>query len=99
MNAKIHLLLTGLLLTPIAQGGSGEFAGSKEWQIHRLFEPTPQQLVQEEKGRVFIYDGLESKDVEQAMDKEFDRIESMMFIRIKKRTPSGEVVSYDDSGC
>jgi len=99
MKTKAYSLLGSLLLTPIANGNSSEFVGSSAWQLHRLFEPTPQQLAQEAKGRVFIYDGLESKEVERAMDKEFDRVDSMMFIHIKKRKPTGELVSHDDSGC
>jgi hypothetical protein len=99
MKTKTYMLICGLLLAPVANGFSTEYVGSEEWQLRRLFEPTQGELKQESKGRVVIYDGLEAEQVERAMKQEFDRIGSMMFIHIKKRKPTGELVTYDDSGC
>ena len=99
MKTQTYLLIGGLLLAPVANGFSTEYVGSDEWQLRRLFEPTKGELNQESKGRVVIYDGLKAEEVERAMEQQFDRIDSMMFIHIKKRKPSGEVVAYDDSGC
>jgi hypothetical protein len=67
-------------------------------ELRRLLEPTPSEIAQEEAGRIYIYDGLRDKDVEQAMDKEFDRVEHMMFIRVRKTDPDGDVVRNPDTG-
>lgn len=70
------------------------------WQERRLFEPTESQLAQEQRGQVFIYDGLESSVVQRAMDKQFDRIENMMFTRIHYPSPTGTGPAIvDDDGC
>jgi hypothetical protein len=87
----------GLLLSPAAViGGPTEFVGSEQWQQRRLLEPTPAEVAGEQSGRVFIYDGVRDATVDRAMDEEFDRIQSMMFIRTKQSNPDGEVVDYDD---
>jgi hypothetical protein len=51
------------------------------WQLDRIHAPTGQQLVREQAGRVSIFDGLRDSDVELAMDIQFDRVASMMFVR------------------
>ncbi len=73
---------------------------SEDWQERRLLDPTAGQLRREDNGRVFIYDGLEYGKVEQAMDRHFDRIQSMMFTRIHHppSTATGPVMVEDD-GC
>ena len=76
-----------------------------KWQMQHLLHPSAAQLKQEQQGKVFIYDGLKDKDIEQVMQKQFNRIESMMFIRTvitdkkgkPKRDPdTGTVVTADD---
>jgi hypothetical protein len=72
---------------------------SNDWQMRRLLNPTPAELSQEAEGRIFIYDGLMNDDIEDALGQEFERMESMMFIRIKDKTPEGDVVAYDNDDC
>jgi len=45
-----------------------------------------------------IYDELDEEDVERALDEQFDRIEHMMFTRIRHTEPDG-AVSVEDDGC
>jgi len=54
-----------------------------------------------------IYDGLKDTQIRKAMDTQFDRIESMMFVRtvvtneegnVERDSESGQVVVEDD-GC
>jgi len=73
-------------------------ADVREIELRRLFEPTPSERTQEAGGRIYIYDGLRDKDIEQAIDEEFDRVESMMFIREKKTDENGEVLTDPDTG-
>jgi hypothetical protein len=67
-------------------------------ELRRLLEPTPAEIAQEEKGRIYIYDGLSGRDIERAMSEEFDRVEHMMFIRVRKTDADGEPVRDPDTG-
>lgn len=53
-------------------------------QTEMLLSPSQSQMKREQNGSILIYDGLMDKQVNSAMDRQFDRIESMMFIRTKK---------------
>lgn len=64
----------------------------------RLFEPTEAELRQEAKGRIYIYDGLSDTDIARAMDEEFARAESMMFIRVRKTDKDGAPLTDPDTG-
>ena len=76
-------------------------------ELRRLFEPTEAELAAESKGRIYIYDGLRDVDIQRALDQEFERVESMMFIRSRKTDESGKVKRdpqtneevVEDDGC
>ena len=63
-----------------------------------LFNPSEAVLLAEAKGRVTIYDGLEHRVVDRALDTQFERIDNMMFVRTGETLPDGEV-SIEDDGC
>ncbi|MGD2073416.1 MAG: hypothetical protein PVG38_00615 [Gammaproteobacteria bacterium] len=67
-----------------------------EFQVNALFDPSEAQLRAEATGRVMIYDGLHEDLVEQALDEEFERVEHMMFINIRREQPDDVVVASDD---
>jgi hypothetical protein len=71
-------------------------AGSMTWQEHRLLKPTEDQLEAERRGQVMIYDRLDAKFVDEALDANFARIQNMMFIRVQHQTADGNVVEDDD---
>lgn len=75
------ILATTLLATTLIPGTTGADDYYHQWQIDRLYTPTERQLAREESGRVAIFDGLLDTEVEQAMDSQFDRLASMMFVR------------------
>ena len=96
-----------ICLTLLVSTTSGFSADLREIQMRRLLEPTPAELASEEEGRIYIYESLTNPDIEKAMSEEFDRVESMMFIRVPKTDASGapqkdektgEVI-YEDDGC
>lgn len=70
----------------------------REIELRRLFEPTPAELRGEASGDVYIYDGLKDSDVARAMTEEFDRVDSMMFIRVKKTDEQGDVRKNPETG-
>lgn len=86
------LLGTVLLSVPFVADAQDSF------QMTALLNPSQVQMQTESRGRVMIYDGLEDDVVERALDTQFGRIENMMFVRIRKTQPDGEILVEDD-GC
>jgi len=90
--------------TPVQAQKPGALDGQESWQYNRLFAPTAHQRQLEIKGSVVIYDGLKDTTIDKVMDKAFDRIQNMMFIRVirtgKDGQPmhgkNGEMVVEDD---
>jgi hypothetical protein len=91
----VKYLITCLLL---GHASTALAADVRDIELRRLFEPTKSELEEEAEGRVYIYDGLHDKDVERAMEEEFDRIDGMMFIREKKTDDKGEVLKDPETG-
>ena len=55
-------------------------------------------------GHVFIYDKLNERVIDRAMDKNFERIDSMMFINVQKKkdnsnSPTDVNTHDDDDDC
>ena len=69
----------------------------QQWELRRLNEPTATELAQERAGKVFIYDGLTDRQVDQALDAHFARIEYMMFVGTVKTDATGEA-RHDEQG-
>jgi hypothetical protein len=93
------------ILLAVAASASAE--NVRDIELRRLFDPTHAEIASEAEGRIYIYDGLTSLDVQRALNEEFDRVENMMFIRIQRTDKAGEVkrdaetgeVEYEDDGC
>jgi hypothetical protein len=94
-DRMMKLFLGLALVVPL---GTGHAADVSEIEKRRLFEPTAAELQEEAAGRIYIYDGLSETDIGRAMEEEFERIESMMFIRVKKTDEDGEVIKDPDTG-
>ncbi len=69
-----------------------------DWQEKLLFNPPESQLKAEQRGRIMIYDGLKDTQIQKAMDTQFDRIESMMFVRTIVTDDEGDAVLDSESG-
>jgi len=90
-------------LASIAVIGGSLFTGNAraellDWYKQQLFEPSPQQLAMEQRGRIMIYDGLRDKDVQLALEEQFDRVESMMFTGTVVTDVQGEPLVDDETG-
>ncbi|UCE89126.1 MAG: hypothetical protein JSW10_12650 [Pseudomonadota bacterium] len=100
--APVAILLS---ITP-AHAAHGESEIS-EWQKKRLFSPTAAQVERENKGQVFIYDGLTDKEVERAVEEEYDRLHAIMFTGIVVTDARGEPMRdpvtgellFENDGC
>jgi hypothetical protein len=108
MKASTYTLAAALaavtVLAPVQVANAGS---AEDWQLQRLRDPSEQrlrdpseqQLRVENKGRVVIYDGLKSTEIDKALDQHFDRIEHMRFIRSQVSAPEGGYAQVDDDGC
>ncbi len=61
-----------------------------------LHKPSPALRASERRGRITIYDQIPVAQVERALDEQFERIESMMFVRTQYPAADGGVDSDDD---
>ena len=95
MNLK-GIAATAITLSSLIWNPGVISAEYEDWQLAMLFDPSAAQLKIEDRGRVFIYDGIKSTDVQRVMDSQFHRLDSMMFIRTQSVSADGDVESEDD---
>lgn len=69
-----------------------------DWQVRRLMQPSQRELEKEEKGSVYVYDGLREQEVDAALNTHFSRIQNMMFVGTVKTDTSGEPLQDAASG-
>jgi hypothetical protein len=86
------ILAAGLVMHTLTANAADSY------QEKVLFEPHQSQRLAEARGRIMIYDGLDSTVVDKAMDEQFDRIDNMMFVRTHHSSEEGEDY-VDDDGC
>jgi hypothetical protein len=101
---RSRTLAVVLLSTPtgmvLADGHLAMAPSHADWQLKRLMTPSPPQLQAESRGQVFIYDSLDINQVEAAMDENFERIQHMMFTRVRHPAPDPQTPAYlEDDGC
>jgi hypothetical protein len=95
----VLLVFLFTLQTPASANDEIDLALAVErWQSNLLFNPTSRQLELESKGRVNIYDGLKDTEVAHALDSQFDRIQSMMFVRTVVTGNDGEPLIDPETG-
>lgn len=78
---------------PVGAAEASAQTSLEQWLLRRLNQPTKHELAHERKGSVYIYDGLTDREVDQALDTQFDRIEYMMFIGTRKTAPTDSAKS------
>ena len=91
LNCLSSIILVALVFSSTVVLGSP----GHQWQLQRLLYPDD-RLLASERDRVFIYDGLYSYQVDDAMDNQFDRIDNMMFLRVKVIQDGVETLLDDD---
>lgn len=95
-----------VIAAPVHAGNDEAQANLQQWQLRRLNQPTDRERAQESAGGIYIYDGLTDRQVDNALDRHFDRIENMMFMGTVKTSPSGDAqrdergnVATESGGC
>ena len=87
------------LLACTLSGNSDRVLSAEDYYQNVLTNPSEAVLRAEANGSVTIYDGLEHKVVDQALDTQFQRIDHMMFVRTRETMPDGSIDYYDDDDC
>ena len=95
---KTLLMVSSLITALITATGAGAESDDRSWQLKKLFSPTSRDLAREAAGHVLIFDGLRDTDVEQAMQSEFERIGSTMFVRTRITDRSGALLQDKTGG-
>jgi hypothetical protein len=99
MDSKIHSILIVLAMSSLFSNSTlADDDPARNWQLSLLFNPGEQQYKMESRGRVFIYDGLRDSEVERALDEQYDRVESMMFINTVITDDYGVPMRDEDTG-
>lgn len=68
------------------------------YQMALLYQPTEAELEMEQQGRVNIYVGMTDKQVDRAMDTQFERIDSMMFASVIVTDETGSALKDPETG-
>ena len=95
MKNSVATTITSLLAFAGAAFATEEI---NEYNMDRIFDPSPAQLEAEAKGRVLIYDKMRDTVVERALKEEFDRVQSMMFVRTVETDDRVEPVADEPPG-
>lgn len=91
------VVLNKMLLASVLIFSTMSVQAGDSYQQRVLFTPSHSILLAEAKGRIMIYDGVKSESVDKAMDEQFDRIETMMFVNtLYKQEDGGYEVENDD---
>ena len=69
-----------------------------DYQLRRLLAPTANERLAEARGKIYIYDGLTSRQIDRALNRHFERLDSMMFVRTVQVNADGSEQVADD-GC
>jgi len=93
LYVQMYTIFMILMLGPM-----GSVEARDNWQEQMLFNPSVNQLKLEKHGRIIIYDGLKDTQITQAMDTQFDRVQSMMFIRTVATDSEGETLRDEKTG-
>jgi hypothetical protein len=98
------LLAAVTLMGAVPAGASNDSAQTnlEQWLLRRLIEPTERERAHEREGNVYIYDGLADREVDQAMNLHFDRIEYMMFVGTRRTEPTEDAsgdAETESPGC
>ena len=106
---KVLVISMSISMSQIAVAVSDEFVRDQvvsennlnkhgRWQMNLIYQPGQSTLAREARGFVHIYDGFTDSQVNQIMDDKFERLDSMMFTRVKVTNTEGNVVKDPVTG-
>ncbi len=95
--SPLLLVIATVLAGGVLAEAVGLPPGFKDYQHRRLLEPTAAERRHEARGGIYIYDGMPTQLVDRALDREFERIDSMMFIRVRDLPATGAGLAEDEN--
>ncbi len=70
----------------------------EQWQLDMIYHPGESVLKRESRGFVYIYDGFGETQVDRILDDKFERMDHMMFTRIRLTDSNGEFLLDPETG-
>jgi len=102
MKAQVLKALATCLVVSMSQNvlaASGQATHKPDgWLMKMIYQPSPSLLRREARGFVNIYDGFTDTQVDEILDRQFERIGHMMFTRMKITSTSGSVLKDPVTG-
>jgi hypothetical protein len=92
---RIYSTLIAVVLSAAGSGGTAMAVGD-DYSQNALLNPSESILLAEHRGRVTIFDGLDERVVDRALDTQFERIDRMMFVRTRYVQQDGSFEFDDD---
>ena len=93
-----YLVMIAYLVWSQNSTASNAAPNLEKWQMDMIYHPAESVLERENRGFVHIYDGFNDTQVDQILDDKFERIDYMMFTRVRLTDSSGRVLLDPDTG-
>ena len=91
-NPISYLIIVTYLLWSQNAAANASAPSPERWQMNMIYHPGESVLERENRGFVLIYDGFKETQFDQILDAKFDRMDSMMFTRVKLTDSSGDIL-------
>ena len=102
MKAQILKALATCLIISVSQNVFATSAQATHkadnWLMKMIYQPSQSLLIREARGFVNIYDGFTDTQVDEILDRQFERIGHMMFTRMKITSATGDVLKDPMTG-
>ena len=93
-----YILMLTYMVWSQNSAASNSAPSLEQWQMDMIYDPGEHVLEREQKGFVHIYDGFDETQVDRILDEKFERIDHMMFTRVKQTDRSGEILLDPQTG-
>ena len=97
-NPISYLIIVTYLVWSQNAAANASAPSLERWQMDMIYQPGESVLERESRGFVFIYDGFKETQVDEILDAKFDRMDYMMFTRVKLTDSSGDILLDPETG-
>lgn len=97
-NSISYLIIVTYLAWSQNAIASSSAPSLERWQMNMIYHPGESVLEREDRGFVYIYDGFKESQVDQILDDKFERMDRMMFTRVKLTDSSGDILLDPETG-
>ena len=98
MKISIQKSIVAVLVLACSMNAVASADRHTQWQMKMIYQPSSAMIEREANGLVMIYDGFKDYQVDQVMEDKFDRIENMMFTRVRLTDNLGNTLKDPETG-